>query len=339
MAFQELKRKDSPDILQPTLLTLALSLLGGLPGALPLSAQPSSQPSREVPAHFQANRIYVSPVTTGGDTLRLYTDTGGGKYPILTKQTVDRLELVPIDTFSQGRKSIPLVPFPDIQDKVPFPEPKPARALVFPSGRHTRLMDIEDGMLGQSWFAGRVWIFDYGAEKLFSRSSTEAISFDPEHTVDLAFHTDSTGRRTSHHPRIEVSISDSTYSFLFDTGATSVLTENAQSALGLPKRVGSSFVVASVFEQWERKHPEWKVIEKASVYNEGTSMIQVPEVAIAGQTVGPVWFEKRPDQNFRKGMARTMDQPVEGAVGGSLLQYFRVTADYPEGRAYFERIM
>jgi predicted aspartyl protease len=338
LSFQGFKKTDSRGGLHWRILALVLGLLGGLLGILPLWAQPSSQSPKQIPAHFQANRIYVSPVTRGGDTLRLYTDTGGGKYPILTKQTADQLELVPIDTLSQGRRSMPLVPFPDIRGRMSFPTPKANRALVLPRGRQTRLMDIEDGMLGQSWFAGRVWTFDYGSEKLRHHPRSQGVSFDTKHTVDLTFQSDSTGRRTSHHPRIEATIADSTYSFLFDTGATSVLTDSARSALDRPKRIGSSFVIASVFERWQRRHPEWKVVERASVFTGGTPMIRVPEVGIAGHNVGPVWFERRPDRNFKRGMARSMDRPVEGALGGSLFQYFRVTVDYPEGRAYFERI-
>jgi hypothetical protein len=64
-------------------------------------------------------------------------------------------------------------------------------------------------------------------------------------------------------------------------------------------------------------------------------MIRVAEVTIAGHTVGPVWFERRPDRAFKKKMAQTMDRPVDGALGGSLFQYFRITVDYPGTRAFF----
>jgi hypothetical protein len=41
--------------------------------------------------------------------------------------------------------------------------------------------------------------------------------------------------------------------------------------------------------------------------------------------------------NFRKWMSQWMDRPVEGALGGSALRYFRVTVDYPNAVAVFEQ--
>lgn len=65
-------------------------------------------------------------------------------------------------------------------------------------------------------------------------------------------------------------------------------------------------------------------------------MIRVPEVAIAGHTVGPVCFERRHSRNFRR-MAQRTGRPVHGALGGSLFRHSRITVDYPEARAHFER--
>jgi hypothetical protein len=289
-----------------------------------------------LPAQFEANRIYVSPVTESGDTLRLYTDTGGGRHPILLQQKAEQLGLSPVDTLTQGRRSIPLVPFPDIREGAPFPEPAD-RALAMPNGRRAQILDVGDGMLGAGWFAGRVWTFDFGDEKLLHHPNADEFTFDAKHSVDLAFQVDSAGHRASHHPRIEATIADSTYSFLFDTGATSVVTDSAQRAFGWPDAFGSSFIAASVFERWRTRHPEWAVAEGASVFRGGTPMIRVPEVTIAGHTVGPVWFERRPDPAFKKRMTRSMDRPVDGALGGSLFKFFRITVDYPGARALFRR--
>jgi hypothetical protein len=67
------------------------------------------------------------------------------------------------------------------------------------------------------------------------------------------------------------------------------------------------------------------------------SMIEVPEVRIAGQSVGPVWFTQRPDAAFHDFMAQWMDRPVDGALGGSAFRFFRMTVDYPRARASFVR--
>lgn len=320
-------------LVMASLMVVGLCLI--LACGAPLAVAQTGEDPTPLPAQFDANRIYVTPVSATGDSLRLFTDTGGGKYPILTKPAVERLSLSVTDTLTRGRRSIPMVLFPDVPG---IPAPNHDRALVMPKSRHAQLLDLGDGTLGQGWFAGAVWTFDYGAERLLHHSSREGISFDPTHTVEFGFQTDSTGKRISNHPRIEARIAGKTYSFLFDTGATSVIADSTQKALDWPKRIGSSFVIDSVFTQWQRKHPDWKVVERASVFRGGTPMIRVPEVTVAGHTVGPVWFERRPDRAFKKGMAQSMDEPVEGALGGSFLQYFRVSVDYPKARAYFTRV-
>jgi len=198
-------------------------------------------------------------------------------------------------------------------------------------------MGLKNGMLGQSWFAGRTWIFDYDAERLLLHTASPEPPA-PAHTVNLGFQTDSTGRRLSNHPRIRATIDGATHSFLFDTGATTVLTDSAQAALGGPRRRGSSLLVASLFDRLRNTHPSWRVLEGASPYRGGTPLLRVPEITIAGHTVGPIWVERRPDRAFERMSRRSMDQPVQGALGGSLLQYFRVTVNYPEAWASFERV-
>jgi hypothetical protein len=66
-------------------------------------------------------------------------------------------------------------------------------------------------------------------------------------------------------------------------------------------------------------------------------MIQVPQVTVGGTTAGPVWFAKRPDEAWSRGMIGSMDKVVKGAVGGSLFQYYIVTIDYNSELALFEK--
>lgn len=326
--------RSSVSRLSPGLRLIALALLFGLLGSGAALAQPES---RELPAEFVENRIYVTAATSTGDSLRLLTDTGGGRAFVLTRPAMERLGLSVTDTLSRGRRSIPITTAPSFRTDGPVPSTSTERALVAPP-RRARLVGYDDGRLGQSWFADRVWTFDYGAEQLLLHESTEALSFAPTHTVDLAFQTDASGQRTSHHPRIEATIADSTHSFLFDTGATTILTDSAQSVLGGSKRRAVSYVTASLFEHWHQEHPEWRVVDRASAYPGHPPLIRVPEVTIAGHSVGPVWFERRPDRVFRQMMAQSMDQPVDGALGGSLFRHFRITVDYPGARAHFQRL-
>ena len=315
---------------------LGLALFVGVPGATSTFAQSPSE-THEIPARFTANRIHVFPVTTQGDTLHLNTDTGGGP-PILLRPAVNRLNM-PVDTLSRGGRSRQTVPFPQFKTEASIPAPHgPNRLLVLPNRGPAKFLDA-DGQLGNSWFAGKVWTFDYGAERLLLHDSAENLSFNPEHTVPITFRTDSTGRHLHHHARIEATIADSTYSFLFDTGATFVLTKKGQDALGGPQKQGGNFLIASVFDRLRNEHPNWRIVENATGFrNRNRPLIQVPNVTIAGHTVGPVWFERQPDRAFQKGRKLSLDRDVEGALGGSLFQYFRITVDYPGERAHFQQV-
>jgi hypothetical protein len=125
---------------------------------------------------------------------------------------------------------------------------------------------------------------------------------------------------------------------LFDTGATVELTAEAHRQLGeaAPATQATSFITSSVLGHWRARHPDWPVIPGADRSVTGMAMIQVPEVRIADLGVGPVWFTERPDANFHQYMAQWMDRPVEGALGGDALRFFRVTVDYPAAVARFE---
>ena len=196
----------------------------------------------------------------------------------------------------------------------------------------------EAGFLGRWWFADRVWTFDYPGHRLLLRAAGDVPSQAPEHRVALGFQTGPDGRRTTHFPRIPVRIDGETLDLLFDTGATTILTAEALATIGdgRPAARGASFIAASVFERWHQRHPDWRVIEKAE-QGSGEALIEVPSVEIGGYTVGPVWFTRRKDSNFHQWMSQWMDRRIEGALGGSALRYLRVTVDYPNAVAVFEK--
>jgi hypothetical protein len=196
-------------------------------------------------------------------------------------------------------------------------------------------------MLGRTWFADRVWRLDYraGTLELLGDGAQARTPEASGHQVPLGFQVDSTGRRTTHFPRIRVQIERDSLDLLLDTGASVVLTDGAIKALheGSEPRVrGTSFISQSVFERLRRRYPAWRVIEHADSTLD-MPMIQVPWVRVGGQTVGPVWFTMRPDKNFHEYMSQWMDRRVDGALGGSALRYLRVTLDYPRAVATFER--
>lgn len=313
---------------------LALSLAAAAPAGA--SAQTTGAPV-EIPADFAGGRVIVHVVTAAGDTLRFFTDTGGGT-AMIYPHAVARLGLV-VDSVEADGERTAVVDFPPLPPGSAFPLPGgyfAGRLLVFPP--QPTIHGGEDGMLGRVWFADRVWTFDHPAGRLLLRAPGDVPAADPAHVVPLGFRVDGRGERTMHFPRIRVEVDGDSLDLLYDSGATLALTDSAHAALadGGPAIRGTSFITASVFDRWRDRHPDWRVVEGAE-RGTGMSIIQVPRVSIAGWEVGPVWFTRRPDRAFHEYMSQWMDRRVEGALGGSALAYFRVTVDYPGAVAVFER--
>ena len=260
----------------------------------------------------------------------------------MSASTVSRLHL-PTSIVELDDKQLTLVALPEFDPEYSIPpvslddDPRlpvlRGKLLVRPD-KDARA-DFTDGMLGQPWFGGRVWTFDY----VHGHMSVDAIENPVAgETIDMGFpKNESTGRRTSHFASIEAEVAGTVRPFLFDTGATVVLTETALAELRdhQPAQRATSFVAASVFEEWARKG--WRVIDNADINAGGQPIIEVPCVTIAGHTVGSVWFTRRPDANFHERMSSMMDRRVDGALGGSLFKYFVVTADYRGARLTLER--
>jgi hypothetical protein len=142
----------------------------------------------------------------------------------------------------------------------------------------------------------------------------------------------------SNFARIPAEIDGETIDFLFDTGATNILSEEVLKQIGddRPANRATSFLTRSMFEKWRGKHPEWRALDNIKTLS-GKAMIEVPRVTIGGFTVGPVWFTVQSDFAFHSYMAQWMDKQTEGALGGSVLHYLRVTVDWPNAIAVFEK--
>ncbi len=302
-----------------------------------------------MPAQYDEDRWYVAPVTAQGETLLFYTDSGGGMNMLLAP-VADRLGL-PRETVEPRGAEGGFRRLARAETGGLDPSAFARRTCGWPAGRGPVRGELrqmfqatesgqprEAGFLGRWWFADRVWTFDYPGHRLLLRAAGDVPSQAPEHRVALGFQTGPDGRRTTHFPRIPVRIDGETLDLLFDTGATTILTAEALATIGdgRPAARGASFIAASVFERWHQRHPDWRVIEKAE-QGSGEALIEVPSVEIGGYTVGPVWFTRRKDSNFHQWMSQWMDRRIEGALGGSALRYLRVTVDYPNAVAVFEK--
>lgn len=312
------------------LLTMPALLL-----ALTASTGAVAESAQLLPADFRHARIFVLPETVDGDTIEFYTDTGGG-FNAITHGAAELAGLETETTQADGRE-ITIAEFPQFLDGQGIPPGK-----AFMDGRLVVVDDKaldEDGFLGGRWFAGKTWRFDYLSGTLSLLENWQAPANDA-HAVKLGFQVNASGERTMHFARMAIEVDGEAIDVLLDTGANAMLTESSAPHFDVEPgtRVGTSFIIQSIFEQWANKHPDWTVVQAGdSVRGKAFPMIRVPEVTIAGQTVGPVWFTQRPDRNFNEYMSRFMDAPVKGAVGGSAFRYFRMIVDYPGSTAYFYR--
>jgi hypothetical protein len=313
----------------------ALSLTA-LAGAISLGTAPlDAQTLVALPTRFVSDRFFVTPVTTRGDTLLLFTDSGGGG-PWVIRPVLERLGGTPRflavedgdSVFSGGK-------FPTFKPGASIPTAlgQPDGSLIGFGTKAMPEMEGAVGMLGQRWFAGRVWVVDYPGKQLSVYDTPPAPIPFGEHTIPMTLKKPP----QASHPRIRVLIDGDTIDMLLDTGATSQLTPTAVRLLGGgPEIRASSFVAQRLTDRWRAKHPEWRIIARGEV-GTGSDLIEVPNVNVAGYDVGPVWFAMRTNAPYDNMMKQLMDRPILASLGGNAFRSFRLTMDYPNQRVTFER--
>ena len=319
-----------------------LLCMGLVVGGLPAAEAPKGTPKPAavaLPVHYEGDRFWVLPVTPKGQTVKFFTDTDG---PVqILEETVKRLGL-PVKSIGEGMGRIDFIDMPGFKPDASVPPPlggDRVLLLTLPVRRPGDPTEPADGVLGHAWFSGRVWTLDYPGKRLLWYPDGRMPAGDPSHRVALGFKKDETGKRPSDFARITVTIDGEAIDLVLDSGATITLNDPALKALGDdgPASRATSFIGQSHFDKWRQKHPNWRVIENADASLSDEPMIEVPAITVAGHTVGPVWFTSRPDPNYTQFASFWTDRKVEGSLGGSALKYFRVSLDYPNAVAVFER--
>jgi hypothetical protein len=317
-------------------------LAAGRPATPPAcSAVP---PGRPVPIDYVADRFFARWSLRDGGALHLYLDTGGGPNT-LYPAAVGRLRLVP-DTEIAGADTLTWVhTAPDLGSDslppIPSSDGKTIRFFAPPAAGQVRwLLDgfsrdglVVDGLLGPTWFADRVWTFDYPHRRLLAHVPDAIGSLPPRCWLAVGFQRDSAGHPTTNFPRITAVIDGDSVDFLFDTGAMTTLTDSAWHVAEpqVPQHRATSFVTQQRFDQWHARHPDWPVVRNAE-QGTGAAMIRVPEIAVGGARLGPVWFTARGDANFHQFMSQWMDRQIDGALGGTAWHTVAVVLDYPRAR-------
>lgn len=308
---------------------LALMMAAGGAG------DPPGDSSESFPAIVESGHFYLVPETTSGQRLKLLVDTGGG-YKIYPS-TVQRLHL---STHRLDRNGSPMTvaDWPVFKPGLglpPHPDPALSRA-VFVIDQAPDINGI-DGVLGGPVLSGHAWTFDYPGHRL-TMLGKHWSSDKRAHRTTLGFPLDDNGQVNSPYPRITIRVAGAPVDMLLDTGATAKPTSAGEKASATPTTAGygvTSYITASIFNQWHKAHPDWRVVEDGDDLQPHARLIEVPRVDIAGWSVGPVWFTERSDADFHDFMSSYMDKQVEGSVGGNVFGHFVMTIDYVGQAAYF----
>ncbi len=296
-------------------------------------AKDTHSPEMPLPIRYDADRFFVEPITADMDEMTFLTSTGDSDFIYS-----DKVAELSIPISLQGTSSAIYLPEFNPDHSVPVSRGAGGR-LSIQAKRLRRAYFGKDcwGILGHHWFADRVWTLDYPAKKLSLRAVNGIPTVSTEHRVRLGFRLGPRGERVSNLPRMSIKVAGESIDLLLNTGATAVLSEAATKALADGKAAtrAVSFITDTRLAAWQKKHG-WRVIEKAEQGGTGT-MIEVPKVLIGGYEVGPVWFTSRPARLYKDQISRRLDAPVEGAIGGNLLKSFRLTLDFPNAMAHFEK--
>lgn len=276
------------------------------------------------------NQLLYAQIPSAGGMLSFLANTTGGAFVCESAMQEHALPGIVDDSgnaFVKINEVLELGALPTLQRN---------SALVLPDAQ-ANLDEGVHGTLGQAWFGQYCWTFDFRAQELLCHSP--ALSPLEPNVIPVTFKESASGHRISSLPRINIEVDGEPIPVLIDSGAKMIPTEGAAAVLGSigKEPVAVSYIVESLFEQWQQLHPDWKVVERADAQLGNVRMIEVPQVVIAGQKAGPVWFCSRPDANYVQYYSRLCGGEVEGAIGGNALQFFRVTLDYPNKLARFDQ--
>lgn len=304
----------------------------------------------EVPTHFDdGERIILKMPTLSGDTLNIYSDSGGGFtaiYPDAIKRIGKDTAVLEIEADGGQMNFImadQITNDPIFHAYLNSRMTRRMKAPIFaiPDQDFVRPMNKEnyDGFFGQFFFLDKAWYIDYPNQKLMALPQLNKSDFPTSQFLGLKL--DGSGKPLFGHPSMFMEVQGDTIPMLFDTGAMFHLSDQAQEVMQRKEFIGGSFIGQSVFEKWRTNNPTWRVIEKGDVIQEGEhtyefDMIEVPQITLGEHSVGPVWFSMRPDAAWSKGMIRTMDKVVKGALGSSGLKYLKVAVDYRQQFIAFE---
>ncbi|GLU44386.1 hypothetical protein Musp01_20100 [Muricauda sp. NBRC 101325] len=222
--------------------------------------------------------------------------------------------------------------------RTPFSPVKESFLMIPPMDGELKMVSEKmpdmDAFLGQGFFMGKSWTFDYLKQEIWTNTPLNRNDESHPDVQRIGLKKNNQDAVIFGHPSMEIIVDGEPIDVLFDTGASFVLSDNGKKLLNTDlETMGGSFIASSIFDEWKRKHPDWKIYTES---DQNRDIIEVPLVKVGSHEIGPVLFAKRKDEIWSESMVQSMDKIVKGAIGGSLLRYFKVTIDYNSQLIKFE---
>lgn len=173
----------------------------------------------ELPVKYVEGRYFVTPVTKTADTLEFYLDSAGGTN-MIWQGVVDELGLETRKKNLRNR-NFSVTSMPEFKKGSAIPAAKkltPLGSELIVRNPKKQNKYAETGFLGNIWFGGRVWEFDYPNKSLSVLQNSDYKKDPDMNWVDIGIPTDSTGRAVNFFPSITVVVDGDSIDMLFDTG-------------------------------------------------------------------------------------------------------------------------
>ncbi len=266
-----------------------------------------------IPVELRAGRLFAVPRTLDGRTFACWLDTDGGGFIFASAVKDFRLKtysakgvgVAELPRFAEGRGIPPLAVGSALEV---FSRP--------PTDRPDPILSGFDAQLGATWFARRVWRFDFRRGTL----AMLAAPIPPNSGLAIA---------VEHgYPSLPVRIAD-------DPGEVAMSFDIAASvAVRAPARDSdvraTSFVRRETFDRWHADHRDWSVSRDIGA-EPGIDEIVVPFVRVGATIFSNVAFTTRPaDDVFENDAAK-------GKLGANAYADCVVLVDYPNARIQFSR--
>jgi hypothetical protein len=267
-----------------------------------------------IPVELRGGRFFAVPRTADGSIFACWLDTSGSGFVFDSSAARFRLA-----TYASNGGRYAALPFFESSDAIP--------ALVGATGlpifergasdRSDPILQGFDAQLGRTWFAGRIWRFD------FVRGSLDLIAKPPSShpgAVPLLF--------DMGYPYLRVEVEDDpALSMAFDTAA-SVAYAPAYAA-GVVVQA-TSFIRHATLERWHGQHPQLPLDRNVGVAA-GVDRIVVPRLRAGATEFVNVAFTTRPNDDVFEDSPR-----LDGKLGSNAYARSTVWADYPSARIWFE---